>query len=84
MVEIFYLFNFRYIIASVFNRAEFVGNPYVLIAIGVLVIFQLGFTYLLLLQTLFGTVAIGIDIWLRNCIALPPWYYFWLIYTHSD
>ncbi|VAW98036.1 Cation-transporting ATPase, E1-E2 family [hydrothermal vent metagenome] len=65
MFEIFYLFNSRYITASVFNRAGFVGNPYVLIAIAVLVTFQLGFTYLPLLQTLFGTVAIGIDIWLR-------------------
>ncbi len=65
MFEIFYLFNSRYITASVFNRAGFVGNPYVLIAIAILVIFQLGFTYLPLLQTLFGTVAIGVDIWLR-------------------
>jgi len=65
MFEIFYLFNSRYITASVFNRAGFIGNPYVLMAIAVLVIFQLGFTYLPLLQTLFGTVAIGIDIWLR-------------------
>jgi len=65
MFEIFYLFSSRYVTASVFNRAGFVGNPYVLIAIAVLVTFQLGFTYLPLLQTLFGTVAIGIDIWLR-------------------
>ncbi len=65
MFEIFYLFNSRYITASVFNRAGFIGNPYVLIAIAVLVTFQLGFTYLPLLQTLFGTVAIGLDIWLR-------------------
>jgi len=65
MFEIFYVFNSRYITASVFNRAGFIGNPYVLMAIAVLVIFQLGFTYLPLLQTLFGTVAIGIDIWLR-------------------
>jgi len=65
MFEIFYLFNSRYITAPVFNRAGFTGNPYVLIAIVVLIIFQLGFTYLPLLQALFGTVAIGADIWLR-------------------
>ncbi|MCF6338586.1 MAG: cation-transporting P-type ATPase [Gammaproteobacteria bacterium] len=65
MFEIFYLFNARYITASVFNRAGFIGNPYVLMAIAVLITFQLGFTYLPLLQTLFGTVAIGVDIWLR-------------------
>lgn len=65
MFEIFYLFNSRYITAPVFNRAGLTGNPYVLLAIVVLVIFQLGFTYLTPLQNLFGTAAIGIDIWLR-------------------
>ncbi|RKZ69880.1 MAG: cation-transporting P-type ATPase [Gammaproteobacteria bacterium] len=65
MFEIFYLFNSRYITASVFNRAGFTGNPYVLIAILILIIFQLGFTYLAPMQVLFGTTAIGIEIWLR-------------------
>ncbi len=65
MFEIFYLFNSRYITASVFNWKGFTGNPYVLIAIVVLIIFQLGFTYLVPMQVLFGTTAIGITIWLR-------------------
>ncbi|MFV9614942.1 MAG: cation-transporting P-type ATPase [Gammaproteobacteria bacterium] len=65
MFEIFYLFNSRYITASVFNRAGFTGNRYVLIAIVVLITFQLGFTYLAPMQVLFGTTAIGIEIWLR-------------------
>jgi magnesium-transporting ATPase (P-type) len=65
MFEIFYLFNSRYITASVFNRAGFTGNRYVLIAIVILIIFQLGFTYLAPLQTLFGTTAISFTIWLR-------------------
>jgi magnesium-transporting ATPase (P-type) len=65
MFEIFYLFNSRYITASVFNRAGLTGNRYVLIAIAVLVIFQLGFTYLAPIQSLFGTTAIDSDIWLR-------------------
>lgn len=69
MFEIFYLFNSRYIIAPVFNWAGLAGNPYVLLAIGVLVIFQLGFTYLASLQSLFGTTAIGIDIWLRIVVV---------------
>ena len=41
--EIFYLFNSRYITASVFNRAGLTGNRYVLIAIGVLIILPAGF-----------------------------------------
>jgi len=68
MFEIFYLFNSRYITASIFNRAGLTGNRYVLIAIGVLIIFQLGFTYLAPMQSLFGTTAIDFNTWL--CILL--------------
>jgi magnesium-transporting ATPase (P-type) len=64
MFEIFYLFNSRYITASVFNRAGLTGNRYVLIAIAVLIIFQLGFTYLAPMQSLFGATAIDINMWL--------------------
>ncbi|HEB55785.1 MAG TPA: cation-transporting P-type ATPase, partial [Gammaproteobacteria bacterium] len=65
MFEIFYLFNSRYVTASIFKRGGLSGNPYVLIAIGLLIIFQLGFTYLAPLQSLFSTVAIDLNIWLR-------------------
>ena len=65
MFEIFYLFNSRYITASVFNWEGLTGNRYVLIAIGILIIFQLGFTYLAPMQTLFGTTAIDFNMWLR-------------------
>lgn len=63
--EIFYLFNSRYITASIFNRAGLTGNRYVLIAIGVLIILQLGFTYFAPMQSLFGATAIDFIIWLR-------------------
>jgi magnesium-transporting ATPase (P-type) len=69
MFEIFYLFNSRYITASVFSRAGLTGNRYVLIAIGVLIIFQLCFTYLAPMQSLFGTTAIDFNIWLRILIV---------------
>ena len=65
MFEIFYLFNSRYITASAFNWAGLTGNRYVLIAIGILIFFQLGFTYLPPMQSLFGTTAIDISIWFR-------------------
>jgi len=65
MFEIFYLFNSRYIKASIFNWSGFTGNRYVLIAIAILIIFQLSFTYFAPMQSLFGTTAIGFDIWLR-------------------
>jgi len=65
MFEIFYLFSSRYITTSVFSLAGFTGNRYVLIAIAMLIVFQLGFTYFTPMQLLFGTTAIDFSIWLR-------------------
>jgi magnesium-transporting ATPase (P-type) len=69
MFEIFYLFNARYITASIFNWKGFTGNRYVLLAIGILVAFQLGFTYLAPMQLLFGTAAIDLSMWLRILVV---------------
>ncbi|MBL3600005.1 MAG: cation-transporting P-type ATPase [gamma proteobacterium endosymbiont of Lamellibrachia anaximandri] len=63
--EIFYLFNSRYITEPVLNRRGLFGSRYVLAAVAILVLFQLAFTYTGPLQTLFGTAAIGADVWLR-------------------
>ncbi|MBV2120797.1 MAG: cation transporting ATPase C-terminal domain-containing protein, partial [Candidatus Thiodiazotropha sp. (ex Ctena orbiculata)] len=63
MFEIFYLFNSRYITDSIINWGGFVGNRYVLYAIGLLIIFQMGFTYLPQLQFLFGTAPISAGMW---------------------
>jgi len=65
MFEIFYLFNTRFLTASSMNVAALTGNRYVLIAIGLLMIFQMGFTYLPAMQILFGTAAMSADAWLR-------------------
>ena len=65
MFEIFYLFNARYITDSIFNWEGFTGNRYVLIAIAILILFQLGFTYLAPMHSLFGTTAIDLKLWLR-------------------
>jgi magnesium-transporting ATPase (P-type) len=65
MFEIFYLFNSRYMTAPVLNRRGLFGNRYVLYAVGLLLLFQLAFTYLGPLQALFGSAAIGAGIWLR-------------------
>jgi magnesium-transporting ATPase (P-type) len=63
MFEIFYLFNSRYISESVFNWRGLTGNRYVLIAIGILLLLQFGFTYLEPMQHLFGTTAIAPMVW---------------------
>ncbi|MES9990451.1 MAG: cation-transporting P-type ATPase [Candidatus Thiodiazotropha sp.] len=65
MFEIFYLFNSRYMTASVLNWRGFVGNRYVLFAIGLLLLFQVGFTYQPHLQMLFGTRGLEISAWIR-------------------
>lgn len=45
------------------NRAGLLGNRYILLAVGLLVVFQMGFTYLAPMQTLFGTASIDAAIW---------------------
>jgi len=65
MFEIFYVFSSRYITEPVFNRAGLFGNRYVLWAVGVLVFFQLLFTYLPPAQHLFGTAAIDSIQWVK-------------------
>jgi len=65
MFEIFYLFNSRYITAPVMNKQGLFGNRYVLIATGLLIIFQLMFTYLGVMQTMFGTAAISLSDWVK-------------------
>tara|TARA_R110002050_G_scaffold9504_1_gene33346 strand:+ start:500267 stop:502942 length:2676 start_codon:yes stop_codon:yes gene_type:complete len=64
MFEIFYLFNSRYISDLVLNKAGLLGNKYALIAIGILVFFQLAFTYSSPMQKLFDSVALDAFTWL--------------------
>ncbi|WP_303902995.1 cation-transporting P-type ATPase [Thiohalomonas denitrificans] len=65
MGEVFYLFNSRYILEPVLNRAGILGSRAVLIAVGVLVILQGLFTYAPPFQFLFGTAALGWAEWGR-------------------
>ena len=65
MFEIFYLFNSRYISNSILNWEGLSGNRYVLLAIGILIILQLCFTYLSPMQLLFGTTGISLLVWVQ-------------------
>jgi magnesium-transporting ATPase (P-type) len=70
LFEVFYLFNTRYITAPVLSREGLFGNRYVLLAIGLVLLFQLLFTYTPPMQALFGTVALSAENWLHIiCIA---------------
>ena len=63
MGEIFYLFNCRHLQASVLSRSGLLGNRYILLAIGLLFVIQMLFTYAPLMQDLFGTAAISAAAW---------------------
>ncbi|RLA17682.1 MAG: cation-transporting P-type ATPase, partial [Gammaproteobacteria bacterium] len=63
LFECFYLFNSRYIGESVISWQGLAGNRWVLVAIGALLVFQLGFTYWSPLQLLFGTAALPLETW---------------------
>ncbi len=65
MGEVFYLFNCRRLTAAVIGWTGFFGNRAVLIAIGVLVVLQILFTYLPVGQSLFGTAALDPAAWGR-------------------
>ena len=65
MCEIVYLFNCRYLIASACSRQGLLGNRYVLLAVGLLLILQLLFTYSPVMQQLFGTTALDAAAWGR-------------------
>jgi magnesium-transporting ATPase (P-type) len=68
MGEIFDLFNCRRLTAPVVGWSGFVGNPVVLITIGVLLVLQGLFTYLPLMQTLFSTAALDATRWVHILI----------------
>ena len=69
MFEIFYLFSVRFHLATALSYEGLFGNKYVLYAIGILVLFQLGLTYLSPMQRLFATTGITIESWLRIIIT---------------
>ncbi|MBE0596418.1 MAG: HAD-IC family P-type ATPase, partial [Desulfuromonadales bacterium] len=65
LFEAFYLLNTRYLHASVINRQGLLGNRYVLWAIALVLLFQMLFTYLPPMQTLFGTAPLDLATWGR-------------------
>ncbi len=68
MFEVFYLFNARFLLASSFNRAGIFGSRSILTAIGLVVLFQLFFTYAPPMQFLFQTEAIDVVTWVEIVI----------------
>jgi len=65
MFEIFYLLSARYLLTPALTLEGLSGNRYVWYAIGLLILIQLGFTYLAPMQVLFSTTALSLDAWFR-------------------
>ncbi len=77
MFEVFYLFNTRFLTAPVLNKTGLLGNRIALLAVVVLLLFQLGFTYLPPMHFLFGSAAIDAHSWLQ--IVLVASVILWLV-----
>ena len=65
MFEVFYLFSSRYLFEPSLTLDGLAGNRYVLYAIAILLLIQLGFTYLAPMQALFATSALDAAAWVR-------------------
>ena len=61
--QVFYLFNSRYLRRSSLSVRRLFKNKYALLAGGILLVLQMGFTYLPFLQTLFGTAPLTATDW---------------------
>jgi magnesium-transporting ATPase (P-type) len=61
--QVFYLFNSRFKTDSSLSIAAHLGNRYVPLGVGAVIILQLLFTYAPPLQRLFGAAAIPLDVW---------------------
>lgn len=77
MFEVFYLFNTRFMTASVLNLNGFLGNRIALVAVLALLLFQFGFTYLAPMQFLFGSTALSLQSWMQ--IVLVASSILWLV-----
>jgi magnesium-transporting ATPase (P-type) len=61
--EVAYLLNTRFLLATPLARGRFFSNPAVFVSIGVLVAFQLLFTYAPPLQLWFGVTGLTLEHW---------------------
>jgi H+-transporting ATPase len=61
--QVFYLLNSRYLLESSFSLSAHMGNKYLPLGIGAVVILQLLFTYAPPFQAMFGNQAIPLWVW---------------------
>jgi magnesium-transporting ATPase (P-type) len=61
--QVFYLLNSRYLVESSLSVTAHLGNKYLPVGIGAVIILQLLFTYAPPLQAMFGNEAIPLQVW---------------------
>jgi magnesium-transporting ATPase (P-type) len=59
------LINARFFYRSVLSREGLLGNPFILLSIGIILMFQGLFTYAGPMETLFGTAPLSLWDWVR-------------------
>ncbi|HES76658.1 MAG TPA: HAD family hydrolase, partial [bacterium] len=65
LMECAYLLNARYLNRPVLNREGLLGNRWVWVVIGALLVLQLAVTYLPLMNIVLGTAALAPQVWLQ-------------------
>ena len=68
MFEVFYLLNTRFLVEPALPPRVLVGNPWVPLAIVLVMAFQLLYTYAPFMQALFQSAPLGADSWLRGAL----------------
>ena len=68
IMELFYLFNCRSLSKSIFQLGFF-SNMWLLVGVGAMLLLQIAYTYLPLMNRLFQSTAISIDSWGRIIFA---------------
>ena len=63
-IELFYLFNSRSLTRSVF-KIGFFSNPLLFAGVGIMIVLQIMYTYVPLVNTLFQSAPIGWEVWIR-------------------
>jgi magnesium-transporting ATPase (P-type) len=74
MFEVFYLLSARYMLAPAYTREGLTGNPYVILAIVLVIIFQVLFTHAPFMQHLFGTSPLDTATWARVVVTAAAVY----------
>lgn len=68
MIEIFYLFNCRSLTKSAW-RIGFFSNKFIFLGVGIMILLQIIFTYVPVMNEIFHSHPIGIDSWIKIIVA---------------